>query len=73
MLYDMLGCSIHNGFKRINFGRTAMEIKSSIGAKPEQLFGWMQHKNTMVNRNLGFIFNLLEPKAKWIERNPFKS
>jgi hypothetical protein len=50
-----------------------MEIKSSIGAKPEQLFGWMQHKNTMVNPNLGFIFNLLEPKAKWIERNPFKS
>lgn len=73
MLYDMLGCSIHNGFKRINFGRTAMEIKSSIGAKPEQLFGWMQHQNYWINKNLGFFFNLLEPEAKWIERNPFKS
>jgi predicted N-acyltransferase len=73
MLYDMVGCSIHNGFKRINFGRTAMEIKSSIGAKPEQLFGWMQHKNKWINRNLGYFFNLLEPEAKWIERNPFKS
>jgi predicted N-acyltransferase len=73
MLYDMVGCSIHNGFKRINFGRTAMEIKSSIGAKPEQLFGWMQHKNKWINRNLGYFFNLLEPEAQWIERNPFKS
>lgn len=72
MLYDMIGCSIHNGFKRINFGRTAMEIKSSIGAKPEQLFGWMQHKNHWINKNLGFFFNLLEPEAKWTARNPFK-
>jgi len=72
MLYDMIGCSIHNGFKRINFGRTAMEIKSSIGAKPELLFGWMQHKNHWINKNLGFFFNLLEPEAKWTARNPFK-
>ena len=73
MLYDMVGCSIHNGFKRINFGRTALEIKSSVGAKPEKLFGWMQHKNKWINRNLGYFFNLLEPEAQWIERNPFKS
>ena len=72
MLYDMIGCSIHNGFKRINFGRTALEIKSSIGAQPEQLYGWMQHQNKLINRNLGYFFNLLEPEVKWIERNPFK-
>lgn len=73
MLYDMIGCSIHNGFKRINFGRTALEIKSSVGAKPEQLYGWMQHQNKLINRNLEFFFKLLEPEVKWIERNPFKS
>jgi hypothetical protein len=73
MLYDMIGCSIHNGFKRINFGRTALEIKSSVGAKPEQLYGWMQHQNKLINRNLEFFFKLLEPEVKWIGRNPFKS
>ncbi|MDU0807780.1 GNAT family N-acetyltransferase [Aquirufa regiilacus] len=73
MLYDMVGCSIHNGFKRINFGRTALEIKSSVGAQPEQLYGWMQHENKLINRYLGFFFKLLEPEVKWIERNPFKS
>jgi hypothetical protein len=72
MLYDMIGCSIQNGFKRINFGRTALEIKSSVGAKPEQLHGWMQHQNKLINRNLEFFFKLLEPEIKWIERNPFK-
>jgi predicted N-acyltransferase len=72
MLYDMIGCSIHNGFLRINFGRTALEIKSSVGAKPEQLFGWMEHKNKWINQKLGYFFNLLEPEAQWIERNPFK-
>jgi len=72
MLYDMIGCSIHNGFKRINFGRTALEIKSSIGAKPEQLFGWMQHQNKLINGHLGYFIKLLEPKVNWIERNPFK-
>ena len=73
MLYDMIGCGIHNGFKRINFGRTALEIKSSVGAKPEQLYGWMQHQNRFINRYLSFFFKLLEPEVKWIERNPFKS
>jgi predicted N-acyltransferase len=73
MLYDMIGCGLHQGFKRINFGRTALEIKSSVGAKPEQLNGWMQHQNKLINHFLGFFFKLLEPEVKWIERNPFKS
>jgi predicted N-acyltransferase len=72
MLYDMIGCSIHNGFKRINFGRTALEIKSSVGAQPEQLYGWMQHENKLINRYLSYFFKLLEPEVKWIERSPFK-
>lgn len=73
MLYDMIGCGIHQGFKRINFGRTALEIKSSVGALPEQLYGWMQHQNKLINHFLEFFFKLLEPESTWIERNPFKS
>jgi predicted N-acyltransferase len=73
MLYDMVGCGIKNGFTCINFGRTALEIKSSVGAKPKQLFGWMNHQNTLINKNLAFFFKLLEPEAKWTQRHPFKS
>jgi len=73
MLYDMVGCAIVNQFKHINFGRTAMEIKSSIGAVPVNMYGFMQHQYPWINRHLAFIFRVLEPEVSWIQRHPFKS
>ena len=73
MLYDMTSHAIHNGFSKIIFGRTALEIKSSIGAKPEEIIGLMKHSNKTINRFLPFFFNYLEPKTVWQERNPFQT
>lgn len=73
MLYDMTSHAIHNGFSKIIFGRTALEIKSSIGAKPEEIIGLMKHSNKTINRFLPFFFNYLEPKTAWQERNPFQA
>ena len=73
MLYDMTSHAIHNGFSKIIFGRTALEIKSSIGAKPEEIIGLMKHSNKTINRFLPFFFNYLEPKTVWQERNPFQA
>jgi len=39
MLYDMVCHSINKGFKQIIFARTALEIKSSVGAIPEKCMG----------------------------------
>ena len=72
MLYDIIGCGIAQGFQRIILGRTALEIKSSIGAKPIKLNGFMQHSFSIVHQNLSWIFPFLEPKANWIQRHPFK-
>ncbi len=72
MLYDMVGCAIVNGFRHIQFGRTAMEIKSSIGAEPINMYGLMEHRNPWINRNLNRFFNFLEPNVKWTQRHPFK-
>lgn len=72
MLYDMVGCSIVNGFQQINFGRTAMEIKSSIGAQPIEMYGFMEHQNKWINRYLASIFKFLEPEAAWTQRHPFR-
>ena len=72
MLYDMISYSINKGFKEIVFARTALEIKSSVGAKPVEMFGFMQHSNSLVNKKIDAIFNYLEPKTDWNERNPFK-
>ncbi len=73
MLYDMTSHAINNGFKKIIFGRTALEIKSSIGARPEEMVGLMKHSSKIINRFLPFFFNYLEPKTVWQERNPFQA
>ena len=72
MLYDMIAYSINKNFKEIVFARTALEIKSSVGAKPIKMYGLMAHRECMVNVFLPKIFTYLEPETIWQERNPFK-
>jgi predicted N-acyltransferase len=72
MLYDMIGYSINKGFNRIVFARTALEIKSSVGAKPEKMYGLMQHSNWFINLFIAKLFRYFEPEMVWTERNPFK-
>lgn len=72
MLYDMVAYSINKGFKEIIFARTALEIKSSIGAKPQEMYGFAQHGNPVADLVFESVFCYLEPKVIWQERNPFK-
>ena len=72
MLYDMIAYSINKGFAAIIFARTALEIKSSVGAKPEEMVGYIQHSNGLINRKMEQLFCYLEPETEWKERNPFK-
>lgn len=72
MLYDMIAYSIKHSFKEVVFARTALEIKSSVGAKPLKMYGLITHSNTLINHNIAKLFNYLEPKTEWQERNPFK-
>ena len=72
MLYDMIAYSINKGFKEIVFARTALEIKSSVGAKPIEVYGFIKHETKLIDRCTKTIFNYLEPKTEWQERNPFK-
>ncbi len=72
MLYDMVAYSINEGFKEIVFARTALEIKSSIGAKPQEMYGFAKHSNLIADLLFEKGFNYLEPKIVWQERNPFQ-
>ena len=72
MLYDMIAYSINQGFSSLVFARTALEIKSSVGAKPVKMYGLITHSNALINHNIARFFNYLEPKTEWQERNPFK-
>lgn len=72
MLYNMTEFGITHQFKKIIFGRTALEIKSSIGATPVMMSGFIYHSNSLINRFLGKIFKKLEPETIWQQRHPFK-
>ncbi|GIZ08898.1 8-amino-7-oxononanoate synthase [Flavobacterium sp. UMI-01] len=72
MLYDMIGYSIKKKFKRIIFARTALEIKSSVGATPVEMFGLIKHENYFLNLLMAKSFAYFEPKTIWQQRKPFK-
>ena len=44
MLYDMAQFGIENKFQSIVYARTAMEIKSSVGAKPKPMVMYLKPK-----------------------------
>lgn len=72
MLYNMTKFGIENAFREIIFGRTALEIKSSIGAVPIEMSGFIYHKNKIINKYFHLIFPKLEPTLAWQRRHPFK-
>jgi len=72
MLLDMVEFGISNRFSRIIFGRTALEIKSTIGAEPTEIFGLIKHRNPLINYFMKNIFSSISPKTQWIQRKPFK-
>ena len=72
MLLDMVAYGIEFNFEKIVFGRTALEIKSTIGAEPVEIFGLIKHRNLLVNKFMSKIFPNIEPKVDWLQRKPFK-
>lgn len=71
MLYDMAKFGIENDFKTIVYARTAMEIKSSVGAKPKAMQLYMKHTNGILNGLLKQVFRFMNPTKDWEERHPF--
>ena len=72
MLFNMASFGIENKFKTIVYARTAMEIKSSIGAKPHTMQFYINHTNNFIaNTVLKCIVKYMNPIQKWEERHPF--
>ncbi len=72
MMYDMIKTGIENKVEQLHFGRTAPEIKSTIGAVPSPMYGYVKHFNPIFNYL--FVRNYtanLKPK-QYVFRNPFK-
>lgn len=71
LLYRMIEIGIQEKFEIIDFGRTALEIKSSVGAVPYEYFLYLKHKNKLANFFVQPVINLLNKPTEWIPRSPY--
>jgi predicted N-acyltransferase len=72
MLFDMVKIGIEMRVKRVVFARTALEIKSSVGAEPHQLYCYIRHRNAFANRFIKPLVDYLKPEENWQPRKPFR-
>lgn len=71
MLYDYINIAINKNLEVINFGRTASEIKSSIGAEPQDLTMYLRHKKSITNKILKVFLQRVQP-TPFRQSFPFK-
>ncbi|MEE4001285.1 GNAT family N-acetyltransferase [Tenacibaculum sp. FZY0031] len=72
MLYDYIALAIDGNIQTINFGRTASEIKSSVGAVPQDLTIYLRHRKSIPNRILSLFLNRIQP-TEFRRIRPFKT
>lgn len=72
MLFHLIDKAISHRLARINFGRTAMEIKSSVGAVAEDLYCYIRHRNKLYHRLIPELLHFLSPQESWVPRTPFR-
>jgi len=71
ILYDNLQNAIELGYNYIGYGRTANEIKSTVGATPNTMHCYMHFNNPIINMFTSNILKAFKPKD-WVQRHPFK-
>ncbi|MEM8527035.1 MAG: GNAT family N-acetyltransferase [Bacteroidota bacterium] len=72
MLFDLIRYAVDNKVENIAFSRSAIEIKSSIGAVPQDLYSYVKHCNPLINSLLPFFLKFLGGEQEWVWRAPFK-
>jgi predicted N-acyltransferase len=72
ILYDYVELAIRLRCTRIVYGRTAAEIKSTVGAFPVDLTCCIKHRRTISNTLLSMIINYVKP-SEYPQREPFKT
>lgn len=71
ILYHFIEEGIIHQKSQINLGRTASEIKSTVGAKSHSLICYLKPQNTLSKLILKPFKQFLQP-SEWVPRNPFK-
>ncbi len=72
ILNDYVRIGIEKRVSHINFGRTASEIKTTIGATPVNLTCYIKHKRSFLNSIIKFIIKRVKLK-EFKQHHPFKT
>jgi hypothetical protein len=72
ILYSYVEQAIVMKKSKINLGRTASEIKTTVGAKAHELLCYIKPQNTVSKLIMKPFMQFLQPTSDWIPRNPFK-
>lgn len=71
ILVEFLKIGMARGMKRIGYGRTAEQAKSSLGAVPVEMRLYTKHRNVIANKLITPVMNSVVP-TEFELRSPFK-
>jgi hypothetical protein len=71
MLYDDIAAAIDRGAKRVLFGRTSQEVKSSLGAVPERMFWFARAASPLTTGAVVHLMRRFNVRA--VLHDPFRS
>lgn len=72
MLYDLVEDAIRLKSRNLVMSRTALEIKSSVGAEAHPMFLYLKANNSLLNLGVAKALNYFKPNENWVPRSPFK-
>jgi len=72
LLQSVIGHAISLGCKRLSLGRTALEPKARLGARPDPMRIWIRHRIPMLNLVVRGLLHTIDDHEEPPERNPFK-
>lgn len=73
MLFEIIRFGIDNGYKSIDFGQTADDIKLKLGSEYTYLYAYFHHSCKLINFFCKKLGRFLEYKPLTTKFNPFKS
>ena len=72
LLQAVIGHAISLGCTRLSLGRTALEPKARLGARPEPMRVWIRHRIPMLNLIVRGLLHTIDDHEEPPERNPFR-
>jgi hypothetical protein len=72
MLIRIIELATEKGFRRLQFSRTATEIKSSVGAAGITMWAYLRLRNRVFNTLLPRVYSFFKPDLSWEPRHPFR-